>query len=112
MAKVDLTLPEQQVIGDVLEAFASGHFVPADLMPTLLGHSVQEIQTLFCAWGTAHWSELHDEQLWLVSAVFDALCAYPHDNWGLWYRYVDVSPQRAERIFDKWTYLTQSEAAH
>ncbi|MVN86093.1 hypothetical protein GO986_04875 [Deinococcus sp. HMF7620] len=104
MAKVDLTHPEQRVIGEVLQAFACGDFVPADLMHTLLGYGPQELQALSDCWGTVHWSEMPHEYIWLVGAVFDALCVYPHDNWGRWYQHVHVPPQRAERIFDKWAY--------
>ncbi|MXV19599.1 MULTISPECIES: hypothetical protein [Deinococcus] len=109
MAKVDLTIPEQQVIGEVLRAFASGRFVSNDLMHTLLGYGIRDIQKLCHLWGESHWSELDDEQIWLVGAVFDTLFAYPHDRWALWYRYVHVSPRNAERIFDKWNYLTVSD---
>lgn len=109
MAKFDLTVPEQQIIGDVLKAFTSGRFIPDDLMPTLLGYSIQDIQELCRIWGMIHRSELNDEQIWLVGAVFNALCVYPHNKWGLWYRYVHASPQRTGRIFDKWNYLTQLE---
>lgn len=106
MAKVDLTAPEHQVIGEVLHAFASGHFVPINLMTTLLGYGLQDVKALAEAWETTHWSEMTEDQIKLVGAVFATMCAYPHDNWGWWYRYVYVSPQRAEHIFEKWAYLT------
>ena len=109
MAKIDLTGPEHRAISEVISAFASGHFVPEDLVSTLVGCSLSDIQTLSENWKVLHWSDLDDDEIYLVGAIFSTMSVYPQDNPGLWYKYIHTPLRRLERIFEKWAYLIDSE---
>jgi hypothetical protein len=102
----NLSERDKQIIGECLDAFANGPFVPDWELPAVCGYERAELAKLAAIYPS---EENSKAMMWAINGAMNNLTGYPHRKEEELAKRVSASLEEIEAVYGKWRRLNRGD---